>query len=173
MLLAHGRPSDVRPYERHFRAPVRFEAKSNALEFPSRWLSQPLPGADPDLRRRLQEQIAHLDSVYGASLTSQVKRTLRATVITGRCSVEATAQKLNMHRRTLSRRLRSEGTTFETLLDEVRYETARQFLGHTQMPVRAVAHMLAYADAAFTRAFRRWSGTTPGRWRAANGTATK
>jgi AraC-like DNA-binding protein len=81
--------------------------------------------------------------------------------------VTQAAQIFNMSRRTLSRRLRAEGTTYEALLDEVRYEVACQLLGHTDMLVRGVAETLDYADsAAFTRAFCRWSGTTPARWRA-------
>jgi AraC-like DNA-binding protein len=165
VLLAHERPADVGPYERHFRAPVRFDAEQNALVFPARWLMQPLPDASPDLRRLLQNQVAGLDSAYGASFAAKVRRTLRATVIRGACSVESIAQMFGMQRRTLSRRLRAESTTFEALLDEVRFEVARQLLGDTNLPVRAVAEMLGYADAAFTRAFRRWSGTTPARWR--------
>jgi AraC-like DNA-binding protein len=79
------------------------------------------------------------------------------------------AKLYNLSRRTLSRRLRAEGTTFEAVLAEVRYEVACQLLGHTDMVVRDVAETLDYADAAaFTRAFRRWSGTTPARWRAAS-----
>ena len=66
----------------------------------------------------------------------------------------------------LSRRLRAEGTTFEALLEEVRYEVAYQLLGHSDLLVRDVADA-----AAFTRAFRRWSGTAPARWRAASATA--
>ena len=72
-----------------------------------------------------------------------------------------------MHRRTLNRRLAGFGTTFRELVDESRYEAARQMLESSAMEVREIAAWLGYADAsAFTRAFRRWSGTTPALWRA-------
>jgi AraC-like DNA-binding protein len=52
------------------------------------------------------------------------------------------------------------------VLDEVRYDTARHLLRLTDMPLLQVATSLGYADVtAFTRAFRRWSGASPGRFR--------
>jgi AraC-like DNA-binding protein len=74
-----------------------------------------------------------------------------------------------IHRRTLNRRLRAQGTTFKALVDETRYEVARQLLRDTRIPVAQVAAALDYSDpASFDRAFRRWSGTTPSAWREAN-----
>ena len=71
-----------------------------------------------------------------------------------------------MHSRTLHRRLAASGTNFRTLVDECRYEMARQMLKDTDADVGHIASMLDYADtSAFARAFRRWSGTTPSRWR--------
>jgi AraC-like DNA-binding protein len=165
VLLAHRRPADVRPYRRFFLAPVRFDAGHNALVFPSKWLARPLPATDPHLRQQLQDQLRYFDAIHGMSFTAKMRRTLRAALTRGTCSVAQAAQIFNMSRRTLSRHLRAEGTTYEALLNEVRYEVACQLLGHTDMLVRDVAETLDYADAAaFIRAFRRWSGTTPGRW---------
>jgi AraC-like DNA-binding protein len=68
---------------------------------------------------------------------------------------------------TLNRRLGAEGTTFEMLLAEARYDAARQLLDNADVPIRQLAGFLGYADAtAFSRAFRRWSGTPPAEWRA-------
>lgn len=71
-----------------------------------------------------------------------------------------------MQRRTLDRRLEAHAISFQALLDEVRYEVACKLLSDTAMPMIAIAHSLQFADAsAFTRAFRRWSGMPPTRWR--------
>jgi AraC-like DNA-binding protein len=76
------------------------------------------------------------------------------------------AKLFSMHRRTLCRRLTVHGTSFQELVDEIRYEMARQFLESSTTDVGHIAAMLDYADAsAFARAFRRWSGTTPVQWR--------
>jgi len=72
-----------------------------------------------------------------------------------------------MDRRTLNRRLNAFGTGFQELADEIRLEIARQMLEDSTMEVIQIALLLDYADAsAFTRAFRRWTGTTPASWRA-------
>jgi AraC-like DNA-binding protein len=71
-----------------------------------------------------------------------------------------------MHSRTLGRRLDDFGTSFQRLVDESRFEIARQMLEDTSLDVMEIAASLGYARAsAFTRAFRRWSGTTPALWR--------
>ena len=71
-----------------------------------------------------------------------------------------------MHSRTLNRRLNAFGTRFQALVDEIRFEIARQMLEDSRREVGQIAMTLDYADAsAFTRAFRRWSGTTPAEWR--------
>jgi AraC-like DNA-binding protein len=71
-----------------------------------------------------------------------------------------------MHSRTLHRHLTESDTNFRALVDECRYEIARQMLGDTDHDVGQIAYMLGYADtSAFARAFRRWSGSTPTGWR--------
>jgi AraC-like DNA-binding protein len=72
-----------------------------------------------------------------------------------------------MHSRTLTRRLKASGCNFKALVDEGRFEIAREMLQNTSLDVSRIAASLDYADAsAFTRAFRRWSGATPAVWRA-------
>jgi AraC-like DNA-binding protein len=74
-----------------------------------------------------------------------------------------------MHSRTLTRRLEAHGTSFKVLADQGRFEIALQMLRNTSLGVQEIAAVLDYADAsAFTRAFRRWSATTPAVWRAQN-----
>ena len=71
-----------------------------------------------------------------------------------------------MHRRTLNRRLKAEGTTFQRVLDEVRFDIARDLLSNSNVHLDDIAATLGYAAVTpFMRTFRRWSGTTPGQWR--------
>lgn len=82
--------------------------------------------------------------------------------------MQSVAAELGMHRRTLGRHLQRFGVAFKVLSDEIRFEVSRQLLADTAMPIIAIAQSLHYADpSAFTHAFRRWSGTTPTRWREA------
>lgn len=168
--LAHSKPQDVRPYRQFFQAPLRFDADQNALVFSRNWMNRRLPGADAELRRLVQKEIDALDADYGEEFPQQVRSVLRAALLTGHGSAEQVAALFSMHSRTLSRRLRTFGTSFQELVDETRFEIASHMLQHTAVDVTDIAASLDYADtSAFTRAFRRWSGTTPGRWRAAYG----
>jgi len=91
---------------------------------------------------------------------------LRASVLFPDMSLEALATELSMQPRTLNRRLQAEGKTFRELVNEARFEVARQLLAGTRMEVTNIALALGYADpSGFTHAFQRWSGVAPSEWR--------
>ena len=77
VLCGHSRPQDLEPFQRFFRAPLRFDSERTALAFPATCLSQPLRGADPELRRLLEARIAQLESLGAGDLVAQVRRVLR------------------------------------------------------------------------------------------------
>jgi len=82
-------------------------------------------------------------------------------------SATQVADLFSMHRRTMNRQLNAKGTSFQELSDEIRFEIARQLLEDAAMEIIQIASVLGYSNAsAFTRAFRRWSATTPASWRA-------
>ncbi len=98
-----------------------------------------------------------------------MRRVLRTLLHTGGATETRLAHLFAMHRRTVNRRLQAEGTTFRRLVDDVRFDVARYLLESSTLSVTEIAGKLNYADAsAFTRAFRRWSRTTPARWRLAH-----
>ena len=164
--FAHRKPEDVGPYRRFFHAPLRFDAEQNALAFSADWLEHRMPSVDPGLRRLLQKQIEALEVRHGDDFAEQVRSVLRTALVTGQGKADQVAALFSMHSRTLNRRLNAAGSGFQQLMDEGRFEIARQMLEHSAMEVSQIASLLDYADAsAFTRAFRRWSGTTPARWR--------
>ncbi len=167
-LFSHSRPPDLQPFRSFFDAPLRFDAPRTGLVFPARCLAQRLPGADPELRRLLEERIAALEATGAGDLVVQVRRVLHNLLLDGRGTLGQVAELFELHRRTLNRRMRERGLTVKRLIDEVRSEIARQLLSETDLSVMELATVLGYADAtAFTRAFRRWSGSGPAAWRAA------
>jgi AraC-like DNA-binding protein len=166
VLLSRLTPIDPAPYRRFFRAPLRFDADQTAVVFAASWLEHRLDGSDPELRRVLQTQVNALEARGNGDVVVQLRRVLRTLLVSGSGSAEQVAQLFSMHRRTLNRRLKARDTTFHALVEETRFDIARHFLDSTQLPIVEIASTLDYADAsAFTRAFRRWSGTTPGAWR--------
>ena len=87
-------------------------------------------------------------------------------LMAGQHKAEDVAALLGMHSRTLNRRLNAFGVGFQQLLDETRFEVARQMLEYSANEVGEISETLGYAaPGVFTRAFRRWSGTTPAQWR--------
>ncbi len=170
VLLAHREPEDVRPFRRFFRAPLRFDAAQYAVEFSSTWLNRRPPRNDPELLRLLQKQIDEREERYREDFPEQVRRVLGSALLTGNAKEERVAALFAMHTRTLHRRLSAFDTSFRKLVEESRYEYARQMLQDSEMEVSDIAAALAYSEpSAFTRAFRRWSGTSPRRWRERSG----
>ncbi|WP_262265774.1 AraC family transcriptional regulator [Microvirga yunnanensis] len=167
VLLPRRAPADPAPYRRFFRAPVRFDQEVAALVFPVRWLEHRIAGADPIFREVFEARVRELEATAGDGWKEDLRRLLRTELLTNRCSAETVADRLAVHSRTLSRHLRADGTSFRRLIDEARFEIARQLLANGTAPLVEIAAALGYSEAsAFTRAFRRWSGRTPTAWRA-------
>lgn len=171
--FAHRKPLDIKPFHRFFRAPLQFDAEQYGVAFNASWLSRPLHDTSPELLSLLQQAINKLEFQQGTNLLGQVRSLLRSTLVTRNHSANQMAALLSMNRRTLNRHLNEHGTNFRKLVDEVRFEIARQLLEDSAMGILQIALFLDYSnESAFTRAFRRWSSTTPASWRskAQNGT---
>jgi AraC-like DNA-binding protein len=163
VVFARAQPPDLQAYREFFRARFRFDSPRTALYLSRRMFDRPVPGADPKIRRALE---AKIEAATAGDLIVRLHRALRLLLLNGDSSGDDVAQQLALHRRTLNRRLRAQGTTFQKVLDGVRWEVARQLLGSTNILLDDVASATGYADtSAFVRAFHRWSGTTPARWR--------
>jgi AraC-like DNA-binding protein len=142
---------------------VRFNSEICALRFPVHWLHRRVQGADAE-RLRIAQQKAN--AAPPPDLLQQVCRAVRILLLRERHSGDDVAAMLDMHRRTLNRRLHARGVTFQQVLDAVRFAAARELLGSSDIPFDDVAATLGYAGvSAFMRTFNRWAGTTPGRWR--------
>ena len=164
--LARAPPKEAAPYRRLFGAPVRFGADRNALLFHERWLDHRLQGADPNLRKILEATIGEMEARRSAEFPDRVRTLIRTQLLSGGCTSEETARRMAMTRRTLHRRLAGDEFTFERLLDETRFDLARQLLRNSRASMVDIAAALNYANAsAFTRAFRRWAGVAPSAWR--------
>jgi AraC-like DNA-binding protein len=160
------RPQDVAPFRRFFGAPLRFNAELAALVFPAEALGRPIPGADPAVRKAVAALAGELERERSPDFGASVRGALRAMLVAGHATEAGVAAAFSMHRRTLNRRLRGEGTTFRRLLEETRFDVARQLLRDTDAAVDQIASGLGYSGAtAFGRAFRRWSGLAPQAWR--------
>lgn len=166
MLFVHSKPKNIHPFLQFFEAPLSFNAERNGVLFSANWLHKPVLGANPKLYDQLKEKIDQLENQYNKDFTEQVRRVLHPALLTHQASADEIAALFSIHRRTMNRRLNACGTNFKELADECRFEITRQLLELSSMQLIQISEILDYADAsAFTRAFRRWSGTTPSVWR--------
>jgi AraC-like DNA-binding protein len=97
----------------------------------------------------------------------KVQHRIEALIPLHRCSRHFLCAELHLHPRTLNRRLRERGTTYQDLVSEIRFALAIERLHRTPMTISEIAEELGYSEpSAFCRAFRAWSGMPPERWRA-------
>ena len=167
--FAHRRPADIEAFRKFFKVPLYFDAEHYALVFSRDWLKVRLPGADDELQQLLQKQVEALESRYSLAFPDQVRKVLRSALLTGYHSENQIAALFSMHSHTFRRRLEASATSFHELVDECRFSIAREMLRDTSLSVGEVSASMGYSRASsFIRAFRRWSGMTPGKWRQNN-----
>jgi len=165
VLIPMAKPLDIAPYRGIFKVTPRFDSEVGALRFPDRWMRKPVAGA---AACRLQDARKRVQHARGANLIARVYSALRLMLLIERHGGDDVAQRLALNRRTLNRRLRQHGTTFQEALDNVRFTVARELLSMHAIRMDDVAAALGYAGVCpFLRTFQRWAGTTPGRWRRA------
>jgi AraC-like DNA-binding protein len=166
VCFGHPAPPDASEHRRFFRVPVRFAANANSMILSALDAARPLRGADDALalvvRRRLDKVLAERDVHASGSLSGRVRRLIVEHLGETLLTPETVARSLAVGRRTLSRRLAEEGTSFRKLLDDAREEFACALLQDRTLSIGDIAFFLQYSEpAAFHRSFRRWTGQTP------------
>ena len=161
--LPYSRPADI-TYHRHIlKVQPHFDAEFTALRFPAHWMQLKVRNAEPSRLRAAEQRAA---TIGPPKIVQQVCRALRRQLLTGDDSGDAIAQSLSLHRRTLNRRLTEENTTFQFVLDQIRFDLACQLLAYSDISLDDVAASLGYAGVSpFMRSFHRLAGMSPGRWR--------
>jgi AraC-like DNA-binding protein len=166
VTIASSAPSNLRPCQRFFRAPLRFDSDESSLVFESHWCDRPLPAVDPVARRQVESEVLARRAELLADFPLTLRNVLRKQLASGDFSMEAVAALLGMHRRTLDRKLKRHDLLYGELLESVKCDVACQLLRDTHMPMQTVAESVRYTSAAnFSTAFRRWTGVTPSAYR--------
>ena len=176
VLLCHRAPRDPAPFKATLRTPVRFDQYQSCVILARKDLRLANPRADSARYRALSAQLDAFARKGEIGLAALLRHRLKPMLMQGDASLAALAAQLDVHARTLNRRLEAQGTSFAAIRDEVRFQVAQELLALTQIPVGDVAAALSFSShASFVRAFRRWSQMTPTQWRAkemASGSAT-
>jgi AraC-like DNA-binding protein len=167
--FAHEPPPELDAYQQAFPlAQLKFRMPYYGFSFAARCVDEPLASADAALHTLHRSYLASVvEPAAGEhALAPRVRELIAAQMRRGRPTAMHVTRRLKISRRTLSRRLIQEGTSFKALLDELRCKLALRFVADGQLPLEAISNQLSFSRVqGFHRAFRRWSGTTPANYR--------
>ena len=167
VCFEHAAPDDPARYEAMFRCPIRFGQSASSIRFAREVLELPLLRAERDLCEILDASADDaLARLRRGDLADLVYRALSASLARGDSSIETIARELGLGVRTLQRRLREEAVCYQDVVDTVRHHRALELLLEPGLPVAAISEHLGFSDPrAFRRAFARWTGLSPDRYR--------
>lgn len=161
--ISYRRPRLAEQYARFFRAPVLYDQPRHAVFFAESALNETRPGSELMLDSFLRQYMGELEARERPDFVARVRHVIDTLLASGECSIVRVAGMFAVHRVTLHRYLREQGTTFEQLLDEARRSLAERLLEETDLPVGEIAVSLGYGSpGSFVRAYKRWHGVTPG-----------
>ncbi|MGN8278063.1 AraC family transcriptional regulator [Pseudomonas sp. SMV71] len=167
VYLRRPEPADPSPWHKVFRSPVHFAAEQDYLEFGLDDFDRHLDDANPELAEHnetvLKRTLAQLQPL---TWERKVRAAIEAQLPEGEPSAEHIAKAMHLSLRSLQRHLADEGCRFDALLNECRENLALLHLRDPNCSLSEVSYLLGFADtSSFSRAFKRWTGMTPGQFR--------
>lgn len=162
--FAHERPVDIAEHRRIFGATPEFAHACDELAIEAGYLARPIKAADSELLRALDQYAERLLSKIRPALTwsTRVTEVVSRTLCDGKPRLANVARRLGVSSRSLQGKLKAEGTSYQTLLDNARKQLATAYLDDGELSLTEIAFLLGFADqSAFNHAFRGWTGDTP------------
>ena len=168
-VSSHAEPENTSDFYALFQCPVIFDADIDSLTISLEDADKPRACSNKQLSQLhdqlLVEYVAKLDK---NNIVERVKLAIINELGTGNFSDSTIAESLLMSQRTLQRRLEENNTTFKQLVNEVRLDLADTYLNDSSLSLTEISFMLGFSEmSAFSRAFKRWSGQSPGTFRVA------
>lgn len=169
--LAHRRNVDTTEVAAFSGSDIEFGAMADRVTFDASFRDIPVVSADHYLTELLigygEQALARWSADRGSFRTQVVNATV-PLLPHGKVRAAEIARSLGVSQRSLARRLAAEGTPFSEVLEGLRSDLAQQYLADQSLTISHVAWLLGYHEvSAFTHAFKRWTGTTPRKARAA------
>jgi len=165
-LAMDTRPKDLGEIAKQFGCPFQGRASINAIAFPAAVMERSVGSANRLLFRLLGGYLDRVRSASRKSIVERVEDYVRGSLPSGHCSIEHCAKKLDTSVRTLQANLSEAGLRFSDILEKQRIDLAKLHLERGDLSLDDVAAMLGYAEqSSFGRAFKRWTGSTPQRYR--------
>jgi AraC-like DNA-binding protein len=172
--FTHEAPAWRAEYDRIFQCPVSFSTGWNAMRLDPRITTWPV-ALQPRyvfgvLTQRPDDLLQELEGQK--TIRGRVEAVLLPLLHTGEVGADAVARALGFSRQTLFRKLKAEDATYKQVLDALRHRMARRYLTGAKVSVNETAYLVGFSEpAAFSRAFKRWTGKSPREVRLARATA--
>ena len=168
VYFQHKPPSYAEQYRKVFKCPVYFNQPDSKIVFDRKALDLPPKHHNPSLKEATLQYANQLpDELRQTKLSEQIRRMIERSLNHKESDIQSIAQKLNMSKEALYKRLKMEGQVFQKLLDNVRLNKACQLLTYSSISPTEIAYILGFSElSAFSRAFKRWTGVSPRVYRA-------
>ena len=166
--FSYAEPAHSAEYRLMYSADLRFNRPNTLLAFEASYLDLPVVQNERSAKEFLRTAPESILLKYknGSSLTARVRRRLRQFLPGSVPDFDALAQEMNMTPATMRRRLHEEGESYQSIKDHLRRDLAISYLSHSSRSVMDIAVELGFSErSAFHRAFRKWTGASPGEFR--------
>ena len=166
--FAHAAPPRTSEHLRVFGSRVLFGCAANVLVLEQGFVNRRVPATDQRLYRILKQHAERILSgmLRDDDLLAAVRRSIAESMREGNPTLAHATKTLSMSPRTLERRLKEHGVSFKQVVDDMRRRLALDYLLHRALTLTQIAFLLGYSEvSAFNRAFKRWTGSTPLKYR--------
>lgn len=164
-----GIPTDEKnEYERLLGCPVVITEDVLAMKLPLSMLQLSIDNSNPQLRSILEQQAESILATLPKpdEFLKDIQQHILNGLEIGQISVKWLARKLDISERSLYRKLSERGRSYQNLLDELRHQLAIRYIKNPDLSLTEISLMLGYSEhSAFTRAFKKWVGETPLKYR--------
>jgi len=167
ICLAHEGPPCAKVITDYFRTPVIYDTPESSFTLAKKDVDIKLSSSNKELALLHDEFLMkYLIEIKKGDLVQQIQSVIIDNLPSGKVSDNLIAKELNLSERSLQRKLQEKGTTFRSVLDNVREMAAIQYIKNPVNTMSDIAFLLGFSEqSAFSRAFKKWTGTSPIKYR--------